>query len=224
MFFTPETEESLHYAAAVSYYARVRFITNLLPLIKDASGLRRVVSVFVAGKEGAVFPDDLQGNTVPFRQQIAHAATMTTLSLEAAAREAPQVSFLHNFPGRVSTDLIRGEGEAWFLRVMNVLFRIASPLICMSHEECGQRHSFLATSAMYSPAQSGDADGVALRSKQEKARSITGSVGAGVYSILSDGQSVGPEIEHLLAKFRSDGYVEHIWANTKADIKQAIGA
>lgn len=44
------------------YDARTRFIVNLLPQLKKAQSLRRVVTVGAGGKEGPVIPSDWQAN------------------------------------------------------------------------------------------------------------------------------------------------------------------
>ncbi|KAK4244099.1 hypothetical protein C7999DRAFT_17621 [Corynascus novoguineensis] len=142
LFLTPgtmvtgkETPEHLYYPTAVTYYARVRLIVNLLPLLQKAPSLRRVVSVFGGTKEGPVTVGDLQGRSLalPPRSSVAppkgshsngnnpdskttsahllhlraHTSSMMTLALESLALEAPDVSFVHSSPGWVRTHLGR---------------------------------------------------------------------------------------------------------------------
>ncbi|GAB1312352.1 Oxidoreductase andH (Fragment) [Madurella fahalii] len=78
-----DTEEGLHYPVAVSYYARLRFIVNLLPLLRNASGLRRVVTVLAGTKEGIVYTDDFQGRHLHMlsRRGRGHFSSMMTLAL-----------------------------------------------------------------------------------------------------------------------------------------------
>ncbi|AEO58291.1 hypothetical protein MYCTH_2305531 [Thermothelomyces thermophilus ATCC 42464] len=132
-----ETCERLYYPTAVTYYARIRLIVNLLPLLQKAPALRRVVSVFGGTKEGPVTVGDLQGRSLalPPRsaspkgrhgkddnssssnsnnnnkshllQLRAHTSSMMTLALESLALEAPDVSFVHSSPGCVRTHLGR---------------------------------------------------------------------------------------------------------------------
>jgi hypothetical protein len=96
-----ETVEGLHYAAALVVHSRTRFIVNLLPLLQKATGLRHVVSVFTATKEGPIDTTDFQGWKVPLMAQRSHASSLVTLSFEALATKAPDVSSIHNFPGFV---------------------------------------------------------------------------------------------------------------------------
>ena len=149
-----ETSEGLHYIAALVTYSRTRFIFNLLPLLQQATALRRVVSVFAAGKEGPVGTSDFQGLKVPILSQRGQASSLVTLSLEALAKKAPDVSFIHDFPGPVKTNLGRG-GEGAAIYFLNVVFKIIWPLVNTPVHESGERHLFLATSARYPAGTSG---------------------------------------------------------------------
>ncbi len=99
---------------AVTYYGRIRFIFNFLPLLRQATGLRHVVTVVAGGKEGKLYEDDLDGRKVPLAGLRGNGYTNTTLTLETLtletlARQAPDVSFNHNFPGQVETNLLWSE-------------------------------------------------------------------------------------------------------------------
>ena len=74
-----ETSEGLPFGSALITYSRNRFIVNLLPLLQQATALRRVVTAFAAGKvrhfsglslpvRGCFFElrDMLQGQIAPF--------------------------------------------------------------------------------------------------------------------------------------------------------------
>ena len=144
-----ETSEGLPVATALLTYSRNRFIVNLLPLLRQATFLRRVVTAAAAGKEGPVSVDDFKALKVSALSARGHASSLVTLSLEALAKKAPDVTFIHNFPGPVKTNFLRGgQGAAVF--IMNGLFKLVSPFMNFySIEECGERHLFLATSARY---------------------------------------------------------------------------
>ncbi|KAL8759482.1 MAG: hypothetical protein Q9184_003607 [Pyrenodesmia sp. 2 TL-2023] len=216
-----ETAEGLHFATSVVYYSRTRFIVNLLPLLRNASHLRRVVTVFGAGKEGPITTSDFQAWKVPMLSQRGHVSSMTTLSLEALAKEAPEVSFIHNFPGVVKTNLARGgEGPAVF--VLKQVFKVLNPLLAMSNRECGERHTFLATSALY-PSKDAAANGVPLMGDLAVTRGTNGQSGSGVYSVDADGTSAGAKVEALLAKFRDDGLVERVWKHTVEEFERITG-
>jgi hypothetical protein len=213
-----ETEEGLPVATALTAYSRNRFILNLLPLLQQAPALRRVVTVFAAGHEGPVAATDLQGYNIP------HLSSVFTLSLEALAEKAPQVSFIHNFPGNVKTTFFR-DGESIVMAFLKAIGTLLGPLFYISNEECGERHVFLATSARFpAAAKSGDvASGVPLSDGIAVAKGTNGEVGSGVYSVDWKGESTGPKVEKLLAKLRREGAGEKVWADQEEQYKRIAG-
>ncbi|KAI4134253.1 MAG: hypothetical protein LQ347_001687 [Umbilicaria vellea] len=223
--FHTETAEGLHYASALVTYSRTRFIVNLLPLLQQATALRRVITVLAAGKEGPVDTSDFQGRKVPMLAQRGHGTSLVTLSLEALAKKAPDVTFIHNFPGQVKTNLARsGDGAAIF--ILRMVSKVIGPLITsyMPNEECGERHVFLATSAKYPSGTNGrTSSGVPLASGVAVARGTNGISGSGVYSVDWEGESSGPQVEELLAKFRKEGLVEKVWEDTEEEFKRITG-
>lgn len=112
-----DTDEGLPYITALSLYSRTRLTVNLLPLIKQATSLRRVVTVMTGTKEGSLYLDDIAGRNIPFSAARGHLSTVLTLSLEYLARQAPEVSFIHNFPGAVDTNLIRSDDGVLMLAI-----------------------------------------------------------------------------------------------------------
>jgi hypothetical protein len=100
----------------------MRFTTTLLLLLQAATALRRVVIVGGGGYEGPLDPTDFQARRIPLTQIRGHLTTLISLGLEAVARTAPDVSFVHNFPGAVKTALFsRMEGVRGV--VMRTYFR-----------------------------------------------------------------------------------------------------
>jgi len=152
-----------------------------------------------------------------------HAASLVTLSLEALAKKAPDVSFIHAFPGPVKSGIARGTtGAVWF--VIKAVFKVVGPLVYIPNQESGERHLFLATSARYPPGTGEDAAaGVPLAGEVAVARGTSGKVGSGVYSIDWDGESAGPKVEVLLAKFRKEGLVEKVWEHTEEEFRRITG-
>ncbi|KAG2182731.1 hypothetical protein INT44_005711 [Umbelopsis vinacea] len=224
LVFHTETTERLHFATALAYYSRVRFMVNLLPLLRQASGLRRVVTVFAAGKEGIIDTTDYQGRHFSLLTARGHASSMNTLSLEAIAKMAPEVSFVHDYPGAVKTNLMRIKN-----RILNFvaegIMAIVGPFIFISNEECGDRHVYFATSARYGPLGQSEevASGVPLSDGALPARGTNGEIGSGIYSLHWDGESSGPKIVELLGKLRSEGNVEQLWKHTEDEFKRITG-
>jgi hypothetical protein len=219
-----ETSEDLHLAASLVIHSRNRFIVNLLPLLEASSSLRRVVSVFTACKEGPIDTANFQGRKLPLMAQRGHASSIVTLSLEAIAKKAPTVSFIHGFPGHVKTNITRGTGGMMML-IFKVIYSIVGPFLIMPIEECGERHVFLATSAKYPAGTSGSDEtaGVSLEGDVSIARGTDGKPGSGVYSIDEDGESAGLKVEELLVNLRKEGMVEQVWSHVEGEFKRITG-
>ncbi|MCJ1350626.1 MAG: hypothetical protein MMC33_000607 [Icmadophila ericetorum] len=218
-----ETSEKLHFAMALILYSRARFIVNLLPLLQATTSLKRVVSVLAGGKEGSIDTTDYQGWKVPMHLQRGHAASLVTLSHEALAQKAPDVSLIHDFPGQVKPGITRGTtGAFWF--VIRALFKIIGPLVNIPEEESGARHLFLATSARYpAGANRENTAGVPLADEVKVSRGAGGDTGSGCYVIDQYGESAESKVEELLAKMRKDGMVEKVWGHTEAEFLRITG-
>ncbi|KAG9848079.1 hypothetical protein KCU98_g5641, partial [Aureobasidium melanogenum] len=215
------TEEGLHYPAALAVHARNRFISNLLPLINNATSLRRVVSVFIATLEGEIQMDDFQGWHMKLMANRDHAASITTLSLESHHKDNPNVSFIHNFPGVVKSGITRGTSGP-VLTVVKAVVRVFGSLFYMPPEEAGDRHVFLSTSARYSAGLEDPAAGVPLLDDLSVARGTDGTVSSGVYSINASGESAGPKVEEALVSLRSRGMMEKVMDTIIADTNKAL--
>ncbi|MCJ1246082.1 hypothetical protein MMC30_003286 [Trapelia coarctata] len=217
-----DSTEGLHIITALTFHSRVRFMINLLPLLQQATALRRVVTVFCAGKEGPVNPNDFQGRHLSILSGRGHLSALATLSLEAVAKKAPNMTFIHNMPGAVETGLLRGLKGA---SVLNTVLGVLSPLLFISSEESGERHLFLATSAKYATAStSGDAaSGVPLPDGVAVAKGTNGVSGSGVYNIGADMESSGPKLEKLFVKFRKERMEEQVWKHADDEFKRITG-
>ena len=216
-----ETEEGLLTVLSLAYYSRTRFTLNFLPLLSSAPSLRRVVSVFCGTKEGPIDPNDLGCRHAPSFPPLAargRAASLVTLGLEAVAKQAPTVSFLHVFPGAVKTNIGKTiPGLMGF--VMRGAFGFMSNLV--DPEEVGERHLFYMTSGMYAPKK-GDATGLIIEGVR-KTRGTDGETGSGVYSVQQNNESAEPEVEKLLRGMRRDLLVEKIWQHTEGEFKRILG-
>jgi predicted deacylase len=124
------------------------------------------------------------------------------------AKTAPEVSFVHDYPGTVRTPLLNYMPE-----------EMLKTLVFVPVDESGERHLYLATSARF-PALKGGNDGVQLGDGDEIALGTTGEVGSGMYSVGSDCESASPEVRGLLAGLREKGMVEEVWRHTEAEFKR----
>lgn len=159
--------------------------------------------------------------TNPFAAR-GHLASMLTLSMESLAKRAPDVSFIHNFPGPVKSNIARDKNVINF--VMRNLFAVIGPFVNMPEEECGERHLFLATSARY-PARDNDnaATSTSLDNGVVVAQGTDGKESSGVYTPDAQGESAGPKVVALLAKLRDEGVVEKLWEHTETEFTRICG-
>ncbi|KAF7595545.1 hypothetical protein BBP40_005580 [Aspergillus hancockii] len=150
------TGEGLNKKLSLHYYARMRFVVNLLPQRTPASHrLSRAISVLGARGEGLWILDDLSlRSNHSMRNFVNHAITMTSLAMDELARAHPVTSFIHTYPGVVKTDLTRDTGVIPQIGAKALLI-LALPWI-VPFEESGERHLYLATNREYLPLSKGD--------------------------------------------------------------------
>ena len=159
-------------------------------------------------KEGALDATDFPALRVPLPLLKGHLTSLITLGLETIAKTAPEVSFIHDYPGTVITGLYRNMDEP--------PFDVASSVPI---DESGERHLYLATSARFPPREgrnvaieSGDGLGVAV--------GTTGAAGSGVYSVGEDCESASEVVVQLLAGLREKGMVEEVWRHTVGEFER----
>ncbi|KAK5660438.1 hypothetical protein OQA88_12982 [Cercophora sp. LCS_1] len=150
-----ETSEGIEVAQSLEYYSRILFIKQLLPLLQKAEA-PRVVSVLAGGLErvSSVNLDDLDlkkpGSFSGIKAQTQYGC-MNSVALDKLAEENPDVTFIHSWPGWVSTGNVnRGmdPNSAWGWFVWLFLGPLIK-LVSISDEVSGQRNLFLSTSAAY---------------------------------------------------------------------------
>lgn len=214
------TSEKLHFAMALAHYSRARFIANLLPLIQRATSLRRVVSVFAGTKEGKVDNSDIQGLKIPMTSARGHTASLITLTMAHFAEQAPTVSFVHDFPGAVKSNI--GRGTTGIIWVIGLILKVIGPLVYIPEEEVGERQLFHATNGKY-PAQSQVVSLVPLPAGVSVAKGIDGKPGSGVYTVDHFGEEGGDAVVQFLTDLRKDGMVEKAWGDTVQEFMRITG-
>ncbi|KAI1152343.1 NAD(P)-binding protein [Nemania diffusa] len=204
-----KTVEDVHLLAALNYYARIRFTTNLLPLVRRAPALRRVVTVGGGGHESELDATDFSALRVPLDKLRGHLTSLVTLGLEAVSHSAAGVSFVHNYPGTVRTKLIDYLPED-VLRTLKFI-----PL-----DESGERQLYMATSAMFPPADDSDIMGVPLGDGVRVAVGTSGAVGSGMYSVGADCESAPAAVIELLGVMREIGLVHEVLRHTEGEFNR----
>lgn len=135
---------------------------------------------------------------------------------------APEVGFVHDYPGTVDTGLA-GRRAGLMAMVIRAYIYFLGRWVCVPVEEAGERHLYLATSAKYPPASGGGGgskSGVPLGNEIEVMRGSTGVVRSGVYSVGWDGESCSPAVRELLADLRDRGMVDELWRHTQGEYKR----
>lgn len=227
-----ETSENLRLINAVIYYSKIRFAVNLLPLLKTAPGLRRVVSVFAAGLEGKVVPDDLDGNKSSLIAHRDNVASMLTLAMVKLSEDAPQVSWVHDFPGFVESGLWESAPGLLGVVMRTVVWALGR-FFYMDPEECGQRQLFMATSARFPPSRSAaaaeaagedaTASGVGLVDDLTVATALDGKPGGGNYSANEHGDTIPDKKVAMLRRYMTDGTKDVVWKHTMDTFRRVTG-
>ncbi|KAI0452640.1 hypothetical protein F5B21DRAFT_515877 [Xylaria acuta] len=220
-----QTEEGLNYPAGLVYYCRTCFIVNLLPQLRRASTLRHVVTVFVGGKEGKILTEDPQANHVGILSSRGHITSMITLALNALAKQAPDVSFIHVRPSFVKTSLSRaltGIGPA----IAKVLFNPLITYLQVPIDEMGERQTHLITSARSPPCHSEqkDANGVALSKGADVAVAVDGKIGGGVYSIDYQAEGTSQTVQEPIRNYIENNTAEEVWKHTEEEFVRVMGS
>lgn len=220
-----DTDEGLGRVMATMVYSRLRMLNNLGPLLERAPTFRRVVSMLAGTKEGHVFLDDIPARNVGFLSTRSHMTAIMTLWLELSASKWPSVSFIHNFPGAVESNLLRRESVGPVIATVAWLFSSAFRLFGMSHDECGERHAYLCSSAKFpagAPVE-GDTNGVALDGLGV-ATGTDGKTGSGTYSITEYAEGTPAATLTVLDGLRKQGSIDKIREYVEGDFIRITGS
>ncbi|KAL4947819.1 hypothetical protein BDW69DRAFT_199349 [Aspergillus filifer] len=222
-----ETSEGMDRKLTLHYYARMRFISNLQPLLSKtvspditAPSLSRVVSVLdpwtPAINGGAMNYTDLSlKHNFSLRSCGLHASMMGNFYLEALAKRYRGSSFVHAYPSGVDTGVLRDfPGATVIMPVARVLLKPwMVPL-----EESGERHLFAATSARYPPRTAADSG---KGGEGDVAVGSDGTKGSGCYWLSWDGE---PFSSHKkFEKVRGENGGERIVRHTEEVFERVCG-
>lgn len=109
-----------------------------------------------------------------------HISSMITMTNDVMARQAPDVSFVHNYPGAVKTPF--GKDAKGMIAVVRSIFNFIGyfDIKYLPLDECGALQLYCATSSRFPPA-AGDAAGVPVPDDITVARGTDVEVGSGIY-------------------------------------------
>ncbi|KAJ4482593.1 NAD(P)-binding protein [Lentinula aciculospora] len=138
-----ETKEGLDEKMALSYYSRWTITRDLLPLLRKSEnhGGARVYSVLSAGRGdlGSMDVDDLDLKKHYTIEKCRLAvSTYNDLSMQKFAKEDPQISFSHAYPGLVRSAMITS--SRWWLTTAYYLFYPFFVYFSQTPEAAGKIH------------------------------------------------------------------------------------
>lgn len=157
------TSEGIETCFALSYYSRIRILTNLLPLLRK-SPRPRVLSVLNGGKEKAILKEDLGLENEANWSTTAvvnHTTTNMSLALDFLADDPSNknLTFMHAFPGLVRTNIfakLRAPESSsifwWFtLAFIRNVVGLLMVVQGITPQDSGERHAFHLTSHVFGP-------------------------------------------------------------------------
>ncbi|KAH7402750.1 hypothetical protein BKA66DRAFT_404171 [Pyrenochaeta sp. MPI-SDFR-AT-0127] len=213
-----DTTEGLDRKFAVHYYARMRFIQQLTPLLQHAAAqspsptLSRVVAVLDPQAGLHLVPNfsdlSLKSN-FSLKNCMTHASGMTSLAVSHLAKENPGTTFVHAYPSGVATGVVR-EVFGVFEPVAKFLFSLAR-FMFVPQVESGERHLFAATAERYPPKAFGG-------SVERAAVGSDGVKGSGSYLLNWNGDILADTKN--AKKMRDDGKEAVIWDHTEEVFKK----
>lgn len=209
-----ESESGIDRNHLVRYYGRMRFLQNLLPLLKEAQA-PRVVSVLAAGRESIIEDDNLDlCKPTSFLAASTYAATMNSAAFEYLAEQNPSVSFIHEFPGIVATPLFKKVFGGFLGTVVTFL---VTP-ISISAAESGEWNVFLSTSPSFPSKNSATSEEASGRI----APASTGQVGGGSYILKYNGQDATNK--KVMTELREKQFPETLWKHTLSTFDRILSS
>ncbi|KAF7895305.1 hypothetical protein EAF00_007119 [Botryotinia globosa] len=207
------TKEGLDSTYSLMYYSRMRFITQLLPLLLCSPLPSRVISILNPKLHGKLIPDDLSLRKHSIlRYASSHVCWMTTFFMEKIAQAHPgRISLMHVYPGVVMTDMLEKGGAPRWLKW---LWRFGvAPLMRFwetKGEVCGERILWLMSERWRPSGVGGDREdgsrGVDL------VKAVDGTPGGGMYNVGSVGERY--PTPKMYKKYKEDGAAEVVWKHT----------
>ncbi|USP82712.1 hypothetical protein yc1106_09986 [Curvularia clavata] len=207
-----ETAEGLDRKFALHYYARMRFIQQLTPLLDaGANSLSRVVAVFdpqPGMRLGGLDYSDLSlKQNYTLKNVMVHACAMKNLAISHLAKEHPKTTYIHAYPSGVDTGVTR-EIFGRFEGVAKSLIKLMSWWIMVPQAESGERHLYAATAPVYAPSEMAESTSVV---------GSDGNKGSGSYLLNWNGDVLADTKQ--AKKLREEGGVDKVWAHTEEVMK-----
>lgn len=218
-----DTKEGIDTLMSLMYYSRMRVIMKLLPLLLASSLPARVISIFAAGTEGKLLPEDLSLRMPAhygYLQARSHITYMTTLFMESLAeRYRGKLSLTHVFPGLVVTPGFQNPDlPLWFRRLWSWIGSTVAWLYAIPASEAGDRTLFLATPRF--PVRPARESGINFKDGSPTVTEVSsviaigtdGNRGSGTYSINWNGESIS--VQKAYKEINKEDMTRKVWEHT----------
>jgi hypothetical protein len=211
------TTEGLDAFISTTYYSRIRFILQLMPLLTSSPLPAHVISIYAGATEDSTTPGEVPiGCPPPETYGVTgvrkNTCFMTTfLFEELAEKHAGKLSLSHIFPGLVDGPTFTGSDmPTWFKFVWAIVKPLAWLVYMTSPAVCGAVMVYLATPQF--PAKPAVEDDGSLVRGDQVARGTKGQAGGGAYALgqRADVENKGRSWE----KFRTEGMSKKVWDHT----------
>lgn len=175
-----------------------------------------MISVLAGGKEVNIKEDNLDlGKKFSLSTSNGYPATMTSLAFEVLGSKHPSITFIHEFPGFVSTPLLKTSMG----RVIGSVISLLTKPISMSPEESGEWQVYLATSPSF-PAKMPLGTTSSTEKRVKLSASSNGEVGGGVYILQHNGRDATNQA--VMIQLRANQLPEKIWKHTLATFDRLL--
>jgi NAD(P)-dependent dehydrogenase (short-subunit alcohol dehydrogenase family) len=203
------TKEGLDAFLSTTYYSRIRFILQLIPLLTASPKPGHVISVYAGGFEDGTKPGELPIGCPPDAEYGVggvrkYTGFMKTFVFEQLAEKyAGKLSLTHIYPGLVDGPTFYSpDMPAWFRFVWRLMKPLAS-LYMTSADDCGAVMASLATDRYPAKGQQ--------VSVADPARSSDDMAGGGSYAL---GQRGDAQKGVMYAKVRKEDTAKLCWDHT----------
>ncbi|CAL3965254.1 hypothetical protein PZA11_001952 [Diplocarpon coronariae] len=186
-----EGPEGLDRRQTLSFWGRMRVISNLLPQLRSASttspNFARSASLFGTGTAlGTLDTKEIElKSSYSGPRNAAHTIIKSDYMAEQSAAREPAITPIHTEPGLVLTGVAR-ELPVWAWAALKLITPLIS-IIAVGPKESGERQLFHATTRMFAPASPASnapfASGVPLSTGQVVATGSNGGVGSEAYLV-----------------------------------------
>lgn len=191
-------------------------ITKLLPLLLGSSLPAAVVSVYAAGMEAKLYPEDLSlrhPSRYSYFQARSHIVYMHTCFFEELTkRHRGKLSSVHIFPGFVVHKGMYSKDNPWWLRFV---FTKVLPFFGMNMnlQEVGHRMIALASANIYPAISPGE-----TATSKGTVKGTDGEPGSGAYALNEKGESAYPAKRYV--NLDKQDLREKIWSHTNLALKE----